>query len=46
MITEKKDTARIRELAVQEGMMGLREDGMEKAREGLTTLEEVLRETA
>lgn len=46
LITEKKDTALIRELAVKEGMMGLREDGMAKTREGLTTLEEVLRETA
>ena len=46
LITEKKDTALIRELAVKEGMMGLREDGMAKTREGLTTLEEVVRETA
>jgi type IV pilus assembly protein PilB len=46
LITEKKDTSRIRELAVKEGMMGLREDGMEKAKAGLTTLEEVVRETA
>ncbi len=46
LITEKKDTALIREQAVKEGMMGLREDGMAKAKTGLTTLEEVLRETA
>jgi len=46
MITAKKDTAAIRELAVKEGMMGLREDGMAKIESGLTTLEEVLRETA
>jgi type II secretory ATPase GspE/PulE/Tfp pilus assembly ATPase PilB-like protein len=45
-ITGKKDTAGIREMAIQEGMMGLREDGMAKIREGLTTLEEVMRETA
>lgn len=46
LITEKKDTALIRELAVKEGMVGLREDGMAKTKEGLTTLEEVVRETA
>jgi len=46
LITEKKDTAQIRELAVREGMLGLREDGMAKMNAGLTTLEEVVRETA
>ncbi len=46
LITAKKDTAAIREAAVQEGMLGLREDGMAKIRAGQTTLEEVLRETA
>jgi type II secretory ATPase GspE/PulE/Tfp pilus assembly ATPase PilB-like protein len=46
LITAKKDTAQIRELAVKEGMMGLREDGMAKAGAGLTSLEEVVRETA
>ncbi len=46
LITAKKDTARIRELAVKEGMLGLREDGMAKAGAGLTSLEEVIRETA
>lgn len=46
LISERKDTSQIRDLAVREGMMGLREDGMAKAKEGLTTLEEVLRETA
>jgi type IV pilus assembly protein PilB len=46
LITEKKDTAQIREWAVKEGMMGLREDGMAKTKAGLTTLEEVVRETA
>ena len=45
-ISEKRDASQIRELAAAEGMMGLREDGMEKAKAGVTTLEEVLRETA
>ena len=46
LITEKKDTALIRGSRVREGMMGLREDGMAKTKDGLTTLEEVVRETA
>jgi type II secretory ATPase GspE/PulE/Tfp pilus assembly ATPase PilB-like protein len=46
LITEKKDTALIREWAVKEGKMRLREDGMAKMESGLTTLEEVVRETA
>lgn len=46
MITEKQDSSQIRELAVLEGMMSLREDGLAKTKQGLTTLEEVLRETA
>jgi type IV pilus assembly protein PilB len=46
LVTEKRDSAQIRELAVKEGMIGLREDGMAKAEAGLTTLEEVFRETA
>ena len=46
LITAKTDTAVLREMAVKEGMMGLREDGMAKIGAGLTTLEEVLRETA
>jgi type II secretory ATPase GspE/PulE/Tfp pilus assembly ATPase PilB-like protein len=46
LITEKRDSNQIREQAVKEGMMGLREDGIEKTRAGLTTMEEVLRETA
>jgi type II secretory ATPase GspE/PulE/Tfp pilus assembly ATPase PilB-like protein len=45
-ITEKRDSGQIRDLAVKEGMLGLREDGMAKAQAGWTTMEEVLRETA
>jgi len=36
----------IREKAREEGMITLRESGLEKIRSGLTTIEEVLRETA
>jgi type IV pilus assembly protein PilB len=46
LITERKDSAQIREMAVKEGMLGLREDGMAKIAAGWTTLEEVVRETA
>jgi type IV pilus assembly protein PilB len=35
----------VRRLAVNEGMVTLRQSGLEKVREGLTTLEEVVRET-
>jgi type II secretory ATPase GspE/PulE/Tfp pilus assembly ATPase PilB-like protein len=46
LITEKKDSAQIRDWAMKEGMIGLREDGMAKAKDGQTSLEEVFRETA
>lgn len=46
LITARRETAALREQAMREGMTGLREDGMAKIGEGLTTLEEVLRETA
>jgi len=39
------DAGRIRTLAQKEGMTTLRQDGWEKARLGLTTIDEVLRET-
>ncbi len=45
LIIQTYDANRIKALAVQEGMVTLREDGIEKVLEGLTTLEEVLRVT-
>ncbi len=36
----------LRELAVREGMLTLRVDGMVKVKKGITTLEEVVKETA
>jgi len=45
MIDAKKSADEIRRKAVESGMRVLREDGLEKARRGLTTLEEVLRVT-
>jgi len=39
-------TEELRELAVKEGMLTLRMDGMLKVKKGITTLEEVVKETA
>ncbi len=46
LIAEKVDEHKIREAARKEGMITLREDGLNKAKEGIITLEEVLRVTA
>ena len=45
IISLKADAMRIRNAAVSEGMRTLRSDGLEKALQGVTTLEEVLRVT-
>lgn len=45
LIVAKSQTSAIRELARKKGMRTLREDGIEKIRQGLTTIEEVVRET-
>jgi len=45
MITEKIDSQSIKNRAVSKGMKTLRQDGIEKVVEGITTLEEVLRVT-
>ncbi|MFQ5696100.1 MAG: pilus assembly protein PilB, partial [Terriglobia bacterium] len=41
MIVDKKPTSEIKHAAEQEGMMFLREAGIEKVREGVTTLREL-----
>lgn len=46
LILARATESSIKELARQEGMVTMREDGLQKALEGLTTLEEVLRITA
>jgi len=46
MIVEKATADELREVALEEGMQTLRESGLKKAREGITTLEEVIRVTA
>jgi type II secretory ATPase GspE/PulE/Tfp pilus assembly ATPase PilB-like protein len=43
LIVAKASASAIRAQAVKEGMRGLREDGLAKIREGLTTMTEVLR---
>ncbi len=45
MITEKVEAHIIKRRAVEKGMKTLRMDGLDKVREGITTLEEVMRVT-
>jgi len=45
LILDRASTAEIRKQAVSDGMLTLRADGLEKIKKGLTTIEEVLRET-
>jgi len=46
MILQSASTADLQAQAVSEGMLTLRMDGMLKVRKGITTLEEVIKETA
>ena len=46
MILQGASTAELQEQAIKEGMLTLRMDGMVKVRRGITTLEEVVKETA
>ncbi len=43
MAVERRPSDEIKKIAVEQGMLTLRQDGMEKVRLGMTTLEEVLR---
>jgi type IV pilus assembly protein PilB len=45
-ILKGASTEELRDIAVQEGMLTLRMDGMQKVKKGVTTLEEVVKETA
>src|SRR5687767_10518890 len=45
-ILKGASTEELRDIAVQEGMLTLRMDGMLKVKKGITTLEEVVKETA
>ncbi len=46
MIVDRASNMEIKQHAIKEGMLTLRQDGIEKFKLGLTSLEEVLRETA
>jgi len=46
MILQSASTADLQTQAIAEGMLTLRMDGMLKVRKGITTLEEVIKETA
>jgi type II secretory ATPase GspE/PulE/Tfp pilus assembly ATPase PilB-like protein len=45
MVLTKTSSSQIRKLAVETGMRTLREDGIQKVLEGITTLDEVVRAT-
>lgn len=44
-IVEKKDASTIRNIAIKNGMTTMAQDGLEKVKQGLTTVEEVIRVT-
>jgi type IV pilus assembly protein PilB len=46
MVLRGASVAELRDQAVEEGMLTLRMDGIVKASKGVTTLEEVVKETA
>ncbi len=46
LISKGEEEPRIRQLAIEEGMRLMRDDGLKKAAEGLTSIEEVLRVTS
>ncbi len=45
LIQNRASTSEIEEIAVKQGMLTLRQDGLVKIQKGITTIEEVLRET-
>ncbi len=46
MVLERRSVAELKQQAIDEGMLTLREDGLQKFKRGVTSLEEVLRETS
>jgi type IV pilus assembly protein PilB len=46
LVLERASASEIKKLAIQQGMLTLRRDALEKLKRGLTTVEEVLKETA
>ena len=45
-VMEEKSTDDLRDIALDEGMLTLRMDGLKKVERGITTLEEVIKETS
>ena len=46
LILDRASTAELRDAAIEDGMLTLRMDGIRQVEAGVTTVEEVLRETA
>jgi type IV pilus assembly protein PilB len=46
LVLERGSAGEIKKAAIEEGMLTLRRDGLEKLKRGLTTAEEILKETA
>ncbi|MBN1149881.1 Flp pilus assembly complex ATPase component TadA [candidate division WOR-3 bacterium] len=46
MIVENESAAKIKTVAEEEGMVSMRNDALDKVKKGLTTLEEMIRETS
>ena len=46
LVLERSSAGEIKRVAIEEGMLTLRRDALEKLKRGLTTVEEVLKETA
>ena len=46
LVLERSSAGEIKKLAIEEGMLTLRRDGLQKLKRGITTVEEILKETA
>ena len=46
LVLDRASASEIKRIAIEEGMLTLRRDSLEKLRRGITTAEEVLKETA
>jgi type IV pilus assembly protein PilB len=46
LVLERASASEIKKLAIAQGMLTLRRDALEKLKRGMTTVEEVLKETA
>jgi type IV pilus assembly protein PilB len=46
LVLERASASEIKKVAIQQGMLTLRRDALEKLKRGMTTVEEVLKETA